>query len=218
MPKKEDDHLNFHFYKRLFDIVVSVILLTLLFPLFLLIALFIAADSNGKIIFMQNRAGKYEKPFPMYKFRSMYTTAPPNMATQDLADAAAHITPVGRFLRRTSLDELPQLFNVLKGDMSFIGPRPVVLTETRLLALRKRLGADRLRPGITGLAQVRGRDTVSPERKARYDAYYVRHASLRLDCRILMDTFFYVVTGEGIREGGEALTYRHRRPKRHTRH
>ena len=97
----------------------------------------------------------------MLKFRSMRAAAPPDVATNDLADAGRYITPVGRFLRRTSLDELPQLWNILKGDMSFIGPRPVVLTETELLARRRRLGADLVRPGITGLAQVRGRDTVS---------------------------------------------------------
>ena len=111
---------------------------------------------------------------------------------------------MGRFLRRTSLDELPQLWNILKGDMSFIGPRPVVLTETELLARRRRLGADLVRPGITGLAQVRGRDTVSIQHKARYDAYYARRMSLGLDGRIVLETLRCVVTGEGIREGGHS--------------
>lgn len=140
----------------------------------------------------------------MLKFRSMRAAAPPDVATNDLADAGRYITPVGRFLRRTSLDELPQLWNILKGDMSFIGPRPVVLTETELLARRRRLGADLVRPGITGLAQVRGRDTVSIQHKARYDAYYARRMSLGLDGRIVLETLRCVVTGEGIREGGHS--------------
>ena len=147
--------------KRLLDILISLALFLLLLPLFLLIMLAIAVDSPGDIIFMQKRAGLYSRPFTMLKFRSMRAAAPPDVATNDLADAGRYITPVGRFLRRTSLDELPQLWNILKGDMSFIGPRPVVLTETELLARRRRLGADLVRPGITGLAQVRGRDTVS---------------------------------------------------------
>ena len=190
--------------KRLLDILISLALFLLLLPLFLLIMLAIAVDSPGDIIFMQKRAGFYSHPFTMLKFRSMRAAAPPDVATNDLADAGRYITPVGRFLRRTSLDELPQLWNILKGDMSFIGPRPVVLTETELLARRRRLGADLVRPGITGLAQVRGRDTVSIQHKARYDAYYARRMSLGLDGRIVLETLRCVVTGEGIREGGHS--------------
>lgn len=190
--------------KRLLDILISLALFLLLLPLFLLIMLAIAVDSPGDIIFMQKRAGLYSHPFTMLKFRSMRAAAPPDVATNDLADAGRYITPVGRFLRRTSLDELPQLWNILKGDMSFIGPRPVVLTETELLARRRRLGADLVRPGITGLAQVRGRDTVSIQHKARYDAYYARRMSLGLDGRIVLETLRCVVTGEGIREGGHS--------------
>ena len=190
--------------KRLLDILISLALFLLLLPLFLLIMLAIAVDSPGDIIFMQKRAGLYNRPFTMLKFRSMRAAAPPDVATNDLADAGRYITPVGRFLRRTSLDELPQLWNILKGDMSFIGPRPVVLTETELLARRRRLGADLVRPGITGLAQVRGRDTVSIQHKARYDAYYARRMSRGLDGRIVLETLRCVVTGEGIREGGHS--------------
>ena len=190
--------------KRLLDILISLALFLLLLPLFLLIMLAIAVDSPGDIIFMQKRAGLYSRPFTMLKFRSMRAAAPPDVATNDLADAGRYITPVGRFLRRTSLDELPQLWNILTGDMSFIGPRPVVLTETELLARRRRLGADLVRPGLTGLAQVRGRDTVSIQHKARYDAYYARRMSLGLDGRIVLETLRCVVTGEGIREGGHS--------------
>ena len=173
----------------------------------------IAVNSPGGVIFIQKRAGKYNKPFRMLKFRSMYISAPADVATNRLVGADSYITPVGRFLRRTSLDELPQLWNILKGDMSFIGPRPVVLTETELLRLRREKEADRVRPGLTGLAQVRGRDTVDVERKARYDAYYARHACLRLDLSIALATIRIVKNGDGIREGAESVRHRRRRPK-----
>lgn len=139
----------------------------------------------------------------MLKFRTMYVHAPSNVATNALAGSDKYITPVGRFLRRTSLDEIPQLWNILKGDMSFVGPRPVVLTEKDLLQLRREYGADRVRPGITGLAQIRGRDTLPIRQKAKYDAYYAKHASVWLDIRILKETMRCVLTGDGIREGGQ---------------
>ncbi len=190
--------------KRFLDIVVSFLLLVLLFPLFLLIMLAIAADSEGNAIFIQKRAGLYNKPFSMLKFRTMFPDTPADVATHALRDADSRITPVGRFLRRSSLDELPQLWNILKGDMSFIGPRPVVLTETELLKRRRELGADRVRPGITGLAQVKGRDDVPIRHKARYDAFYASHGSARLDGWILLRTVRFVITGDGIREGAPA--------------
>lgn len=135
----------------------------------------IAVDSEGGVLFAQSRMGKDGRPFIIFKFRTMYPQAPADTPTGALDDPSRHITPVGRFLRRTSLDELPQLFNILKGDMSFIGPRPVVLAERALIGLRRAKGADRVRPGITGLAQVQGRDEVPARRKACYDAYYARH-------------------------------------------
>ncbi len=189
------------FWKRFFDIFASAFLLLVLSPLFLLIMLAISADSAGGVIFKQKRAGLYTKPFVLYKFRTMHRHAPQNVATAELVEADRYITPVGRFLRQTSLDELPQLWNVLKGDMSFVGPRPVVLTETELIALRRRNGADRVRPGITGLAQIRGRDELAWRRKALYDRYYAHHLSLKLDFTILRITVSYVLKREGIREG-----------------
>lgn len=187
--------------KRIFDITASAFLILVFSPAFLLIMLAISADSSGKVIFKQKRAGLYGKPFIFYKFRTMLPGAPRDVATADLFQAHRYITPVGRFLRQTSLDELPQLFNVLKGDMSFVGPRPVVLTERHLLELRRRWGADRVRPGITGLAQIRGRDQVPYRRKALYDRYYARHLSPWLDGKILWVTVRYVLKREGIREG-----------------
>lgn len=192
--------------KRIFDILASLFLILVFSPVFLLIMLAISADSSGKVIFKQKRAGLYGKPFTFYKFRTMLPETPRDVATADLFYAHRYITPVGRFLRQTSLDELPQLINVLKGDMSFVGPRPVVLTERHLLELRRRWGADQVRPGITGLAQIRGRDQVHYRRKALYDRYYARHLSLRLDAKILFATVKYVLKREGIREGAVHAT------------
>lgn len=204
------------FWKRFFDIFASALLLVVLSPLFLVIMLAISADSAGGVIFKQKRAGLYSRPFTLYKFRTMYRSAPRDVATAELMEADRYITPVGRFLRQTSLDELPQLWNVLKGDMSFVGPRPVVLTEQTLLDLRAQWEADRVRPGITGLAQIKGRDELPIYRKALYDRYYARHLSFRLDWRILRYTVRYVLKREGIREGSSRVVrVAHRRPVRH---
>lgn len=204
------------FWKRFFDIFASALLLVVLSPLFLVIMLAISADSAGGVIFKQKRAGLYSRPFTLYKFRTMYRSAPRDVATAELMEADRYITPVGRFLRQTSLDELPQLWNVLKGDMSFVGPRPVVLTEQTLLDLRAQWEADRVRPGITGLAQIKGRDELPIYRKALYDRYYARHLSFRLDWRILRYTVRYVLKREGIREGSSrAVRVAQRRPVRH---
>ena len=204
------------FWKRFFDIFASALLLVVLSPLFLVIMLAISADSAGGVIFKQKRAGLYSRPFTLYKFRTMYRSAPRDVPTAELMEADRYITPVGRFLRQTSLDELPQLWNVLKGDMSFVGPRPVVLTEQTLLDLRAQWEADRVRPGITGLAQIKGRDELPIYRKALYDRYYARHLSFRLDWRILRYTVRYVLKREGIREGSSrAVRVAHRRPVRH---
>lgn len=189
--------------KRLFDICASFLALVVLSPLFLVICIVNLFTPECSVFFSHERRGRRGKPFTIYKFQTMKNNTP-NCATGELENPEQYITKFGKFLRKTSLDELPQLWNILKGDMSFIGPRPVVLTETELLARRRRLGADLVRPGITGLAQVRGRDTVSIQHKARYDAYYARRMSLGLDGRIVLETLRCVVTGEGIREGGHS--------------
>ena len=194
--------------KRAADLAGALLLMGILSPLFLLIMLAIAVDSEGGVLFAQSRMGKDGRPFIIFKFRTMYPQAPADTPTSALDDPSRHITPVGRFLRRTSLDELPQLFNILKGDMSFIGPRPVVLAERALIGLRRAKGADRVRPGITGLAQVQGRDEVPARRKACYDAYYARHMGPGLDAWIFMRTFRCVCTGEGMREGAAPRTAR----------
>lgn len=189
------------FIKRGLDIVLSLLALVILSPLCLAVAVAVHLDSHGTVIFRQRRIGKNGTPFTIYKFRTMRPETPRNTATANLSHAHRYITKVGRFLRQTSLDELPQLLNVLKGDMSFVGPRPVIPEEQDLLSLRRRYGADCLRPGITGLAQIRGRDHLSAPIKAGYDAEYVHNCSFFLDAYIFLSTIWYVLRREGIREG-----------------
>ncbi len=191
--------------KRLLDIALSLLLLATLSPIFATIALIIRMDSDGPAIFRQLRCGQGDRLFVIYKFRTMMTAAPANTATSQLKHSQRYITPVGRFLRQTSLDELPQLWNVLKGDMSFVGPRPVIPAETYLIRLRRRFGADAVRPGITGLAQIRGRDDLPPRIKAQYDAEYALNCTFLLDCYIFFSTLRYVLRREGIHEGSADL-------------
>ncbi len=191
--------------KRLLDIALSLLLLVTLSPIFAIVALIIHIDSDGPVIFRQVRCGRGGHPFVIYKFRTMMTAAPANTATAQLQHPQRYITPVGRFLRQTSLDELPQLWNVLKGDMSFVGPRPVIPAETYLVRLRHHLRADTVRPGITGLAQIRGRDDLPPRTKAQYDAEYANNCTFLLDSYIFFSTLRYVLRREGIHEGSADL-------------
>ncbi len=187
--------------KRVLDAVCAACLLVILSPLMLMIGLAVSLTSSGGAIFCQTRLGKDGAPFCCYKFRTMRRDAPPSCPTAHLADANRYITPVGRWLRRSSLDELPQLWNVLRGDMSLVGPRPLIPEEGWVHRMRHRTGADRLRPGITGLAQIRGRDLLCDEEKVRMDACYARRISFRTDMRILLQTLGHVSRRENIREG-----------------
>lgn len=175
--------------KRAADVVVSLVLLLVFSPALFVIAWLVRWDSPGGSLFKQQRIGRQGKPFRIYKFRTMYVNAPPNAAAAERETTMPYVTPLGRILRRSSLDELPQLFNVLKGDMSIVGPRPVVSAERELLRLRRQNGVLHVRPGITGLAQVRGREDLTPAERAHYDTQYVRQMSLWLDVRILMMTW-----------------------------
>ena len=181
--------------KRAADIVVSLTLLLLFSPALFVVAWLVRWDSPGRSIFTQQRIGRDGKPFFIYKFRTMYVEAPPNAASAERETTEPYITPLGRVLRRTSTDELPQLLNVLKGDMSIVGPRPVVSAERELLRLRRQNGALQVRPGITGLAQVRGRGKLTPAEKAQYDAQYVQRMSLWLDIRIVLMTWRCLLHG-----------------------
>ncbi len=160
------------YVKRALDVVFSVVSMAVLSPLFLLIAVLIKLDSPGPVIFSQKRYGKDKALFDIYKFRSMRADAPHDVPTNDLRGAGGYITPLGKILRKTSLDELPQLWNILKGDMSLIGPRPALWNQYDLMELRDRYGASGVRPGLSGWAQVNGRDYLSRdlEKKARRDA------------------------------------------------
>ncbi|WP_462400492.1 sugar transferase [Lacticaseibacillus pantheris] len=190
-----------HFIKRLFDIIVSAVALVILAIPFAVVAIFIKLDSKGPAFFRQQRMGKDGKPFLIYKFRTMRQDAPHNTATAELDNAKDKITRVGGVCRKTSIDELPQFINVLKGDMSIIGPRPVVLTETELIEMRHENGADKVLPGLTGLAQVNGRDSLSNLQKATYDAYYAQRVTFMNDLRTVVKTVWYVLLHVGIHEG-----------------
>lgn len=185
--------------KRAIDIGIAAVALLLLIIPFIIVAIAIKMDSKGPVIFKQQRATKNQQAFNIYKFRSMSTTAPHNMATAEL-DATNYITRVGAFLRKTSIDELPQLINVLHGDMSLIGPRPVLTTETNLLDLRHKFGCDYVLPGITGLAQISGRDEVDDLKKSQLDAQYADHLTFGMDAWIVLKSVAYVLGQKGIHE------------------
>lgn len=189
--------------KRIFDFTVSLILIILLAPVFLLLALIILIDAGFPVIYKQYRVGKDNKLFYVYKFRTMKTDTR-IAATAELTEADSCITKSGRILRKTSLDELPQLFNVLKGEMSFVGPRPLIPEEKEIRKLRADYGVYAVKPGITGWAQVNGRDDLSIEEKALFDKEYVEKQSFWFDIKILFMTVSVVLKREGISEGGEA--------------
>lgn len=189
-------------FKTIADYVLALVMTVFLSPLLLLLALLVKFTSPGPVLFTQRRIGKDKRPFAIYKFRTMRTDTPKDMPTHLFTDAESFITPVGRFLRKSSLDELPQLFNILRGEMAFIGPRPALWNQFDLIEARDREGANCLRPGITGWAQVNGRDEISIEEKAAFDGYYASHISLALDLSILVRTFTSVLTARGVAEGG----------------
>lgn len=190
------------FFKRGFDIFFSLIAIIILAIPMMIIALWIKIDSpHEKVLFKQERIGINNVPFTILKFRSMRDDAPHQMATENFENPEVYITRVGKILRKTSMDELPQLFNVLKGDMSIVGPRPLIPKEKYVLKLRDEYGANKILPGITGLAQVHGRDQVTDENKASYDGKYALNVSLLLDASIILKTVSDVVRSRGVREG-----------------
>jgi len=196
--------LVYQFVKRLLDIVFAVILLILLFPILLVLGLLIKITSEGPVIFRQLRVGKDNKTFYIYKFRTMRKDAP-IVATKKIQNQ--YITKMGKFLRSTSLDELPQLFNVIKGDMSFVGYRPLIPQEDKVHDYRNDLDVYRIKPGITGWAQINGRNLVYDDDKAKFDHYYLIHRSLLFDLKILAITFIKVLKREDIHAGGKREFY-----------
>lgn len=190
-----------HIVKRIFDVTASVVALFLLFFPFIIIAVMIKIESKGPVMFRQRRVGVNGRTFSIYKFRSMYMEAPHNSATNNLENANEMITKTGKFLRKSSIDELPQLINVLLGDMSIIGPRPVICAETELIEMRNKNGADTVLPGLTGLAQVHGRDHVPNLQKAQYDGIYAASVSFMTDLKLVIRTVWYVFLHVGVHEG-----------------
>ncbi|WP_448921303.1 sugar transferase [Eubacterium sp.] len=187
-------------WKRLFDIVVSFFSLIILSPLFLFIIAVNYFTPNCKVFFSHERRGRSGKPFKIYKFQTMKNDTP-NCATGELENPEQYITKFGAFLRKTSMDELPQLWNILKGDMSFVGPRPLISSEIRAHRLRLEYGVYRFRPGLTGWAQINGRDDISLMKKMKLDKEYCDNWSLKLDLIILLRSIGVVVKREGYQEG-----------------
>lgn len=188
--------------KRFFDIVCSALALIVLSPLMAAVAVVIRVTEGERVIFRQDRVGKNGELFTIYKFRTM-KVGTRNAATSDLHESQDRVTKVGKILRKTSLDELPQLWNILKGDMSFIGPRPLIPEEAEIHELRKAAGVYRVRPGITGLAQVNGRDVITMEQKVAYDKEYAENCGFAVDLKIFFKTIAVVLTGAGFAEGEE---------------
>lgn len=187
--------------KRALDFICSLLAALVLSPVLAVLALIIKCTSPGPVLFRQKRVGKGKTFFEIYKFRSMRTDTPKDMPTHLLENPEAFITPIGRFLRKTSLDELPQIFNILKGQMSIVGPRPALWNQDDLVAARDEYGANDCVPGLTGYAQIRGRDELPIPEKARLDGYYAQHLSFGLDVKIFFGTFLSVLRHDGIVEG-----------------
>ena len=192
-----------HFFKRLLDILLSLLGLIVLFLPMLLIGILVKLDSKGPVFFLQNRIGKGKTTFSMPKFRTMYTDTPANMPTHLLNDPDRWITSVGRVLRKYSLDELPQIWCILTGKMSVIGPRPALWNQEDLIAERDKYGANDVRPGLTGWAQINGRDELPIDVKAKYDGEYVKNLSFLFDCKCFFGTIGKVLKHDGVVEGSK---------------
>lgn len=192
----------YKFFKRTLDIVLSFIGMIALSPFFLLLVLAIKLDSKGPVLFKQKRIGLHKKHFYILKFRTMRMDTPKDTPTHLLENPEQWITKVGKFLRKTSLDELPQIWNIFVGDMSIIGPRPALWNQYDLIEERDRYGANDVLPGLTGWAQIHGRDELPIAKKAELDGYYVQHLSFGLDVRCFFGTIKSVAKSEGVVEGG----------------
>lgn len=191
--------------KRALDIALSLLGLLFLSPVFIAVIAAIKLDSSGPVLFKQKRFGIHKSYFDIYKFRTMRIDTPKDMPTHLLPNPDAYITKTGKFLRKTSLDELPQIINILVGQMSVIGPRPALWNQYDLIAERDKYGANDIRPGLTGWAQINGRDELPIEVKARYDGEYVKKMSFLFDCKCFIGTIACVLKKEGVVEGGTGV-------------
>ena len=188
--------------QRFLEVLISLVALIILSPVFLLLAVCIKLNSKGPVFFTQMRIGKNNELFKLYKFRTM-KVGTPNVATDKLKGANNYLTATGKFLRKTSLDELPQLINVIKTEMAFVGPRPALYNQYNLKELRTEAGVHALLPGITGWAQINGRDHNDDAQKTYLDKYYLKNKSLKFDIRILFMTVLKVLKADGVAEGGK---------------
>ncbi|MFR2666318.1 MAG: sugar transferase [Clostridium sp.] len=186
--------------KRLFDFVMSLIGIIVLSPIILIVALAVKLTSPGPMLFKQRRIGKNNDEFQIYKFRTMRIDTP-NVPTHLLENPEQWITPVGKFLRKTSLDELPQLFNILKGEMSIVGPRPALYNQIDLKEMRTEAGIHKLVPGLTGWAQINGRDEIPLSLKVKLDKEYLEKKNFFFDIKIIFMTVLSVLKSEGVQEG-----------------
>lgn len=191
-----------HFLKRVIDFILSLIGLIILSPVFIILCIWIKLDSKGPIFFRQKRVGKNKKHFNILKFRTMYIDTPKDMPTHMLSNPDQYITKAGKFLRKTSLDELPQIINILKGEMAIIGPRPALWNQDDLIAERDKYEANDIKPGLTGWAQINGRDELEIDVKAALDGEYVRRMSFPFDVKCFFGTITSVLKHEGVVEGG----------------
>ena len=189
------------FFKRLCDVILSFAALVVLSPVMLLCVFIIKHEDKGAAFFTQKRIGIHKKPFMIYKFRSMRTDTPRDTPTHLLENPERYILRCGKLMRKYSIDELPQVINILKGDMSIVGPRPALWNQFDLIAERDKYGANDIRPGLTGWAQINGRDELEISEKAKLDGEYVKRVSLMFDLMCLFRTVFSVAKHEGFVEG-----------------
>ena len=188
--------------KRLIDLLLSACAIVVLSPVYLLICIAIVADDPGPVFFRQKRVGIHKTHFLILKFRTMKVSTPKDVPTHLLENPEQYITRVGKFLRKTSLDELPQIFQIFTGKMAIIGPRPALWNQFDLIAERNKYGANDVRPGLTGWAQINGRDELPIDVKARFDGEYVQNLSFAFDCKCFFGTIRSVLKSEGVVEGG----------------
>ena len=200
------------FVKRFIDIVLSLVGLIVLAIPMLIFALIVKLDSPGPVLFWQKRVGIHKKTFMMPKFRTMYTDTPANMPTHLLSDPQKWITRSGAWFRKLSIDELPQILCIFTGKMSIIGPRPALWNQDDLIEERDKYGANDVRPGLTGWAQINGRDELEIPVKARLDGEYVQNLSFLFDCRCFFGTIFKVLRHDGVVEGGTGTLHEEKEP------
>ena len=189
-------------YKRLFDIIISALGLIVLAIPMIVVAIIIKTQDNGPIVFKQQRFGENKKLFMLYKFRSMKMSTPKDTPTHMLKNPHEYLLPIGGLIRKLSIDELPQLYNILKGEMSIIGPRPALWNQYDLIDERDKYGANNIKPGLTGLAQISGRDELEIPVKAKLDGEYTNNLNFSMDCKCFFKTIVSVLKKDGVVEGG----------------